>query len=439
MFCIGYIISTVVSCKANGYTQAKIVTQFMKSINPGHDDIDAGSASHIANGDKNPSIYVMDALAKLTPDDYEKVVSRFKKNILCMIKENEINLLRDMLILIIKDAKEIKDDNVVDIIGGLRKSDLNKGIKDIASFLAGIFVYALKNTKNNVGGYVKNDVKKYRERVLSSYKLIIDETEKPLVTNFVPQSGKSREVELMEGRIEQEANAFCIKYDEKKSLIPLCQIVHITNPTKKHFRKMYNEYCASTASTREKILELNDIPKIDLNDKDWWYDYFDRFRDDYIKFGLGEERYLHVFGEYFYQLLNCGSQSIVMYLDHVFPINIRGKMFGFAGYKHDIFGVIDEYFYYSKYEKYKNKLEPPMDFFWRELNLGGCDECMLEIILALFIIGTCYSLPQPSNPDIPERIYHAPSSRDIETAEDLFYLTLLVLYETYGLVNDQTE
>ena len=67
-----------------------------------------------------------------------------------------------------------------------------------------------------------------------------------------------------------------------------------------------------------------------------------------------------------------------------------------------------------------------MDFLWRELDLGSCDESGLVIVLALFIIGACRTLPKAKGVVIEK-----PSLRSIKTAEDLFYMTLLFLYEKY--------
>lgn len=56
---------------------------------------------------------------------------------------------------------------------------------------------------------------------------------------------------------------------------------------------------------------------------------------------------------------------------------------------------------------------------------------MLASILALFIIGTCLNISSPNVLDAEESVFSAPGTSSLETAEDLFYDTLLILYNNY--------
>ena len=71
-----------------------------------------------------------------------------------------------------------------------------------------------------------------------------------------------------------------------------------------------------------------------------------------------------------------------------------------------------------------------MDYLWRVLNFKYCSEELLVIVLALFIIGTCIYVDEEHNSDKNLKIY-TPSLFEIETAEDLFYETLCIMYTTY--------
>ena len=165
MFCVGCIISVVNECKVIGNTQAKIVTSFLRSIDPNCEELDNVAASHIARGVKNPSIYVTDAIAVYSEDSYRDLVAYFQNNIVNLIKENDRNHVRDVLVLMIQEASEIEDDTVVEVVSGIRKADLPEKKDDLATFLAGVFLYALKNTTNKTGGNVKTIAKEYLERV----------------------------------------------------------------------------------------------------------------------------------------------------------------------------------------------------------------------------------------------------------------------------------
>ncbi len=73
-----------------------------------------------------------------------------------------------------------------------------------------------------------------------------------------------------------------------------------------------------------------------------------------------------------------------------------------------------------------------MEFFFRELDLGGCEEFQLVVVLALFIIGTCRAIPIEKQEESGQVIYSGACWYNLETVEDLFYQTLIFLYETYA-------
>ncbi len=415
----------------------------MKSIDGDCEEVSDETASNIARGSKNPSGYLMDALGNLTADSYKSITAFFQDKIVPLIKENERNNVRDTLIMMIQEADEIDDDTVVDVINGIKKSDI-VDVENLASLLSGCFLYALKNTKNNIGGSAKRLTKKYYARVkkgekpgkkIAAFGQGVKESKLEVEPKHYHFDYRSRELELMEERIEQEAVAFCIKYEGKRQLIPLCQIAFITNPMKKHAREMYNEFCLCTASTRNRILEKNNIERLDISEKGWWRKYLEYFKKDYEKYNLGDKRYLYAFGQYFDRLINYGNKSIKPFSKHVIsPKIITPIIKAFPNHKYNIIDFIDEYICYGSYDEYMEKLEPPMNFLWRELNLSDsqvCSEFMLASILALFIIGTCLNISSPNVLDAEESVFSAPGTSSLETAEDLFYDTLLILYNNY--------
>ncbi len=439
MFCIGCIISVVAECKTEGTTQAKIVEDFLRSIDKDCEEISDETASNIARGVKNPSGYLMDALGSLSVDSYKTIAEYFRAQVVVSIKENERNNVRDTLILMIREAREIADDTVVDVVNGVTKADLTDEV-ELSSFLAGIFLYALKNTKNNIGGSAKKVTKEYIARVKNGEKPVRRKNE---FTEEVKDSNpeyeyshfdsRLREVELLEERIEQEAISFCRKYIKEKEYIALCQVAFITNPTRVHHRKMYNEFCELTTSTRNKILEISEVDKLKVSGGDWWYKYLDMFIKDYDNYALGDERYRYTFSQYFPRLLEYSGERINDFTLRLFaPKIITPIMKTFPkSYKHDVAGLIDEYIYYKDYEEYKEVLEPPMDFMWRELDFDNCPELMLTSFLALFIIGSCRGIPLPQDAENQILAFSGVGASDLETAEDLFYQTLLTLYENY--------
>ncbi len=441
MFCLGCVLSVVVVCKAEGFNQEQIVESFLQSLDEKCGVIDNSAASNLARGSKNPSVYVMDALKAITSDDYERLTVYFRDKVVPYIKENDRNVVRDALIMLVQDEPEIHEDTVVEVISKVKKSNLSEYEGDLATFLAGIFLYVLKNTTNIKGGKAKKFTQKYVEKARNSEKPL-RKTPAPVRKEAEPEPDrdireeKTREVLLREENIERDAIAFCMKYEEKKALIPLCQVAFVTNPTKKHESEMYNGFSLCTASTQRRILEMSEIEILDISGMDWWYQYLVMFEKDYEKYQLGDMRYLYAFAQYFPDLIHYGDASIGRFLQNVIPLKVvEPYMEAFPNYKHDIIGFLDEYLYYSGSEEYKGKLEPPMDDLWRGLQLGdadACDEFMLASVLALFIIGACQSIPSQDGPDREFHASSAPDVGDLETAEDLFYDTLLTLYEHYA-------
>ena len=440
MFCIGCIISTVAECKIEGTKQTKLVEAFLKSIDKECKEISDETASNIARGSKNPSGYLMEALGNLPAESYKTIVPYFQSQVVSLIKENEKNDVRDTLILMICEAQEIADDTVVELVNGVKKADLTNEIGDLAAFLAGIFLFALKNTKNNIGGSAKRVTKEYLARVKNGEKLFVKNKNLDVeITNSKSKQehllleDRSREIELFEELIEQEAISFCRKHKDEKDYIALCQVAFITNPTRVHNREMYNEFCELTTSARNKILEMSEVNKIEVSGDYWWYKYLDLFKKDYEKYSLGAERYLYSFSQYFPRLLEYGGESVDDYKQGIFaPKVITPTIKTFPkNYKHDVAGLIDEYIYYKDREEYKKILEPPMDLMWRELDFGSCQNIKLASYLAIFIIGTCRGIPLPEDAENKMFAFSGPGALDVETAEDLFYNTLLTLYENY--------
>jgi len=428
-FCLGCILSSVYFGRVNGKKQKEIAYMFYRSINKNQDEVSNEDASNIVRGVKNPSGYVIDELGKLTEDDYDGIVHFFEENIISLIKENDRNYVIKNIIYMINADDNIGQDTIVDVINKISKKDISVEDVEPASFLAGVYIYALKNTKNNQDGKIKEYTKECWDKVVNG-EMINDLTSVDGTKSL--QSYRTREIDMFDEKIEQQATAFCIEHDEEKSLIPLCQIAKITNQTHKHKRNMYNEYCASTKSVQNRVLEMKNVDFI-IDEKEdlWWSKYLGKFEDDYSKYQLGTEDIKYIFVQYFYKLFEYADKSISKYTEPIFPVKVKTAVSKMApDFKHDVRGLIGEYIFYSKMDEYRDVLERPMNYMWNYLNFGNCSEYDLCVYIALFIIGTCYEIP---NEDLGKGlfVYEAPSIFEIDTAEDLFYLTLLILYETY--------
>lgn len=428
IFCLGTYLRVLLNAKNKTSTQKALVSSVLSLFLDFCDDSDT-AISKLVYGINNPTKELIEAASAVSSEDFEKYTSAFSKKVLPLINPNKTSEAIRILSVIIAEDEEINNDTVVDILSGIRKSDLTGKIDNPSAFLMGLFVYSVRHTDNrHEKGFIENTVNEYT-------KIAVNYVFENKQIESEPESNSNihkQEIDIYRERAEQKAISFCQKYDSEKELIPLCQIIAVTTPTKKHSRDMFNEYCLCEKSAKEIILETNEIAIIDINDNDWWEDCLDKLCKDYQKYNLGDDRFLYLFKQYFHRLINYSEEPISEYLDLTFPRTVINPIL-FWRSDLNIIDLIDEYIYYKDYAEYKNKLVPPMNLLWEKMELANCEERRLAIILALFIIGVCCSIP--CQRDTTVRI---PSLYSIKTAEDLFYTTLLHLYKRYQN-NDMDE
>lgn len=434
--CLGTYLQILYSAVNEDKTNTKVffVGEVLSLLT---NDFDSSSTamSKLFTGINNPTKELTKKAMYLTKEDYPGFTEDFSMIVMPMLNPNKLFDAIRMIQVAIAEDSDIKQDTEVGLITGLKKSELTGTVDNQAEFLAGVFLYVMKYTRNPGKSGVVRPIIKRLNKITPDSDFWGSKRESSYTSEKKDaiKERKRQEADRYDEQIEQKATSFCIKYDLQKNWIPLCQVVQISNPTKKHARKMFNDYCKCNRSVRQKILEINGIKKLELSDNDWWYEYLDMFEKDYRKYGLGAERYLYAFAQYFPRLLSYGDASVQAFIQRIFDpkiVNPIMKTFS-KSYKYNVAGLIDEYIYYNKHEEYKNVLEPPMDYMWRELDFGSCPELMLASFLALFIIGTCRATPLPKGSENEMFVFSGPGASEVETAEDLFYQTLLTLYENY--------
>ena len=403
-------------------------------------DFDPGNTamSKLFTGINNPTNVLMKAVTHLTKEDYHGLAEDFRMIVMPMLNPNKLSDAVRMLEVAIAEDSDIKQDTEVDLVTGLKKSELKGKIDNQADFFTGVFLFVMQYTRNPGKSGVVGPIMERLTKISPDYVFAGSKKQSVRAPEKEGTVGecKRREADRYDEQTEQKARAFCIKYDSQKDWIPLCQIAQITNPIKKHNGKMFNDFCKSTRNVQLKILDINNIKKLELSGDSWWYKYLTMFENDYRKYRLGAESCLYSFKQYFPRLLSYGDASVSIFTQRLFtPKIITPIMKTFPrSCRYDVAGLIDEYIIYKDYEEYKNILEPPMDFLWRELDFGSCPELMLASFLALFIIGTCRGIPLPEDSENKMFSFSGPGASDVETAEDLFYQALLTLYENYEVI-----
>lgn len=452
--CLGTYLQALIRNKSDSpnASQANIVRTLLKCFDP-KSDKDDSLISHYANATKNPSRTIIKRASTIQASGMEKFAVYFDKNIMPLLNPNKINhIVKILSILIVEDGK-IESSTVIDKISNIKKEDLKGVVDDAVRFLAGVYLYALSYTDNLGGkkekGYVSRiitECEKLSERYVFCIQNCPNGTSQSDVATVEASvllhddSPQMKNLSFDEERIEQEVRNFCIDHDTEMALLPLCQVIAVTDPMRRHVRKMYNDFCRCTSTVQKRILSEKDVTPIVVSDKEWWYDCFDRFILDYRRFELGSKDYEYMFGQYIPKALYVWQEEPVeRAMTRRYTPIVQTPFNSFAKYRLDIEGVLDEYMYYKDHDEYKGKFPRPMDFFYQDLNFGNCDEPVLIMYLCQFVLGACSGIllsrrlqqPERDGFAFPDVAFCGPSSDKTETLEDLFFATLRMLYRTY--------
>lgn len=163
--CFGTFATILSRCKASTVTQKDLIGSMLLSINPEYDiTTDDGTVSAIVTGRKNVSEYITCYLDDI---DSKELAGAFETDITPKLDYNK----RTNIILAIKDVlaadAEISDTTPVEIINKFSKADILLRSEFVfEEFIAGVFLYVLKYTKNN--GREKN-VKEVSDAYVKSF------------------------------------------------------------------------------------------------------------------------------------------------------------------------------------------------------------------------------------------------------------------------------
>ena len=452
--CLGTYLQALIRNKSDApnATQANIGRTLIMKFDP-NSDKDDGLISCYANATKNPSHKIIKAASSLQSSNIEKLVNHFDKRLLPLLNPNRMQHLVRLLSVIISEDEAIEDSTVIDRVSNLKKADLSGTVDDPVRFISGVFLYALSYTDNQGGkkekGFVDRIMKEC-EQLAENYMFNKQDIAKDSPKLDASTTGATKpipddtlrmgEMSFVEERVEQEVRNFCIDHDTEMALLPLCQVIAVTDPMRKHVRKMYNDFCKCTYTVQNRILSEKEVTPIVVSDKEWWYECLNKFILDYRRFELGSKDYEYMFTQYFPRALyEWQDEPVEKSMSRRYKPLVQTPFNSFAKYRMGIEEVLDEYMYYKDLEEYKGKFPQPMDFFYTDLNFGNCDEPVLIMYLCQFILGACSGIllsrrrlhPDEDGLTLPDVAYCGPSSDKAETLEDLFFATLRMLYRTY--------
>ena len=415
--CLSTYLSVLTIYKRNRRTgQFKILNGLIKSICSNPIPIEKELVSHIKNGRRNLPQVIVD---KLEEEHYQNphYLEFFKSNVeINLDPEKTIDICKVLKYIALRDDR-IDDNSVIDNISHDKKSDF-KHIGDPISFIAGVFLYVSQFQNDETADYAKEITEDFCVYAINEYTTLL---------NSKPTCDNEFRNKIIDTDIPSQAKSFCRRYEDSIELLPLCQIANIVNPTHNHVNKMYDEYCACSDALKKQIMKEKDWPIIHAEDKYTLYALLSRFADDIEKMELASKDKTYMFSQYVVKSLYYGELEPMDNNPTFFPIApckiMPNRKTSFLSQ------FIGDYLYY----KDKNmgiSLPVPLDWMFVNLNFESCDEKDLIFWLNLFITSSCYDVQAHFKYENIESL-SIPNIGDTKTIEDLFFLSLLMLFVTY--------
>ena len=384
----------------------------IKSLYPDSETINPPLVSHIKSGDRNIPRTIRDELQK---KNYQNphYLENFKSNVEYLLDPNKTADIYKTLRYIALTDSSIADDCIIDTISQTRKSNLNFTGNHI-EFIAGVFLYVIRLKNDKTQEYASIITNEFCENAVLEFSNLINEP-KNTATTIVLSSD-----------IPSQAKTFCRRHEDCIELLPLCQIANIVNPTHNHVNKMYDEYCDCSETLKKQILKENECPMIHVDDKYALYGLLSRFADDIETMELASKDKTYMFRQYVVRSLDYEkieppdiNPSFPIAPSKIMPDRNTSVLSQFIG----------DYLFYK--DKDMNiSLPVPLDWMWINLNFESCDEKDLIFWLNLFIVSSCYDV-QAYYKYKKKEFLSIPNIDDTKTIEDLFFLSLLMLYDTY--------
>ncbi|MBQ1894321.1 MAG: hypothetical protein II167_01360, partial [Clostridiales bacterium] len=215
-FCLGTLFTIIKKCVDESFVQHRDIREVFETLSQSYSP-EPDMIVHIVGGRKNPAKSFIDEINSYDSSVYGEF-SECMESVTNHIDPNKVDLLVKMLTTTIKGDEAIQDTTIVDLINGTRKKDLPGQYGNISSFLAGLFIYAVKYT-NNKGSVLS--VKAINDQFVAEHMGYVSTS--PTIKK---SSVEVSELEICE-EDELKAKRFLIDHENEKELIPLCQIAMI--------------------------------------------------------------------------------------------------------------------------------------------------------------------------------------------------------------------
>lgn len=290
--------------------------------------------------------------------------------------------------------------------------------------------------------------------ILSIFSLIATVAVSVIIYKFERKNERLREKELEKQKakeIELTARNFIIDNQNDIELLPLCIISQCLHGYDNNVRLIYTKFKKCDREAQKEILRQEKCPITLIEDTEWLNKALLRFQKLEKEYKLATTSALYDGCKYFYRSYERHKKEKVEDIDpfcFVVPgyENRLRMMNGNEYLETNLFSYIDPYLA-GVYKEIHNigkgnaiyPSQPPMDVVWEQFDLGTCDESIVCFWLMKYMITSCKILFEHELTEIKKeswRIFDIDESK-IETYEDMFYYTALVLYKTLFDLKDK--
>lgn len=414
-----YLSVLVLHNSSKKASQTKILNGLIKSICTKPETIDKYLTSHIKCGRRNLPLPIKDNLEEINYQN-PHFLENFKSNVEIFLHPGKhVDICKILRIIALND-NVIAKGSTIDFILQTKKGDLSP-IESPLDFIAGVFLYVLRTNNDDTTEYAKMTTAEYCKNAIQEFNAL---------TNMRSSYTNSGTIgNTIDSDIPSQAKSFCRKYEDSIELLPLCQIANIINPIHNHINKMYSDYCDCSNELKKQIMKEIECPMIQVDDEYTLYRLLRNFSDDIEKLGLASTNKTYMFPQYVIKSLEYEKLDPIDINPNLFPLRPSKLISGQKASTLSRF--ISDYLYYKDKDTFK-ALPIPFDWMWDNFSFGSCPESDLITWLNLFIISSCPYIQKP--PKDKKRKHKSPKIPNIynaKTIEDLHFLALLWLYDTY--------
>ena len=242
------------------------------------------------------------------------------------------------------------------------------------------------------------------------------------------------EKKAQEKSVRDTAKMFIIDNEVELDFLPLCQIASMLYPNHRHMRNIYTRFNMCNSELQKEILKQTNTASVSNISFSTIGEFVEKYRNDVKRCGLGTSEFLYDGAKYFHRGFQYYSQYPINDINpSCFETPLLTSIQKSFNTKHDLTLYMDEYLYVLEQDDENGKNEPaPIDVVWNSIANSRQESDVTFWVMRMIISGCIAMLAHniiPNNDEwrgIPFDEYR------IQSQEDMYYYTILVLMSAYG-------